>query len=144
MTAQRILLVEDQPEHTELVVDLLQIAGYEVVHCPTGEEALGVAKRVAPHLVLMDINLPGMDGLTATRRLKCHEETAHIPVLALTAYAMPAEQEKILAAGCVGVVTKPIDVRAFLATVGSVLAEPPRQLATVPTSWRCDDPQGNS
>ncbi len=124
MTAKRILLVEDQPDHAELVLELLHTAGHEVVHCPTGEEALGAAKRFAPHLILMDINLPGMDGLAATRLLRRHEETVHIPVLALTAYAMPAEKEKILAAGCVDVITKPINTGAFLARVASLLGEP--------------------
>ena len=120
MTAKRILLVEDQPDHAELAVDVLRMAGYEVVHCAQGEEVLGAARRFVPHLILMDINLPGMNGMEVTRLLHGHDETAQIPVLALTAYAMPAEKEKIMAAGCVGVVTKPMDVRKFLATVESL------------------------
>ncbi len=136
MTPKRILLVEDQPDHAELMMDLVQAAGYEVVHCSTGEDALGTAKRFAPHLVLMDINLSGMDGLAATRLLKRHDETAHIPVLALTAYAMPAEQEKILAAGCVGVVTKPIDARAFLARVADIMGGPSSERAAPPAALR--------
>lgn len=121
MTAKRILLVEDQPDHAELAVDVLRMAGYEVVHCAWGEEVLGAAQRFVPHLILMDINLPGMNGMDVTRLLHGHDETVHIPVLALTAYAMPAEQERFRAAGCAGVVTKPIDVRAFLESVRSLL-----------------------
>ncbi len=139
MKPKRILLVEDHPDHAELAGDLLRAAGYDVLHCPTGEESLGFAKRFVPHLVLMDINLPGMDGLAATRRLHRHEETAAVPVLALTAYAMPAEQEKILAAGCVGVITKPIDVRAFLTQVASLVGGPPREDAAHPWSPRSGD-----
>lgn len=114
---KRILLVEDNPYHAELVLELLQENDYEVLHCPTGEQALGHAKRFVPHLVIMDINLPGMDGMAVTRLLRRHEETAGTPVLALTAYALEAEKEQILAAGCVGVVTKPMNMQHFLATV---------------------------
>lgn len=118
---KRILLVEDHLDHAELAGTWLRGAGYEVVHCARGEEVLGLAKRFAPHLILMDINLPGMDGMAATRLLRKHPLTAHIPVLALTAYAMPSERRNILAAGCAGVITKPIDFRSFLATVASLL-----------------------
>ena len=86
---------------------------------------LGAARRFVPHLILMDINLPGMNGMDVTRLLHGHAETAQIPVLALTAYAMPAEQERIRAAGCAGVVTKPIDVRAFLESVRNLLGGSP-------------------
>ena len=130
MKGKRILVVEDHPDHAELVTTLLQGAGYEVLHCPTGEESLGYSKRFAPHLVVMDINLPGMDGLTATQRLRRHEETAAIPVLALTAYAMPVEQELIRAAGCVDVVTKPMNTPAFLARVASLVGRAPAPGAT--------------
>ena len=127
MNPKRILLVEDHLDHAELAGDVLRGAGYEVAHCARGDEVLGLAKRFAPHLVLMDINLPGMDGLAATRLLQRHDETAHIPVLALTAYARPAEHAKILAAGCVGVVSKPMDLRAFLAAVAKLMARPPNE-----------------
>lgn len=132
MTPRRILLVEDHPDHAELAGDLLRAAGYEVLHCPRGEEALGFAKRFAPHLVVMDINLPGMDGMAATRLLKCHEETAGTPVLALTAYAMLSEKDRILAAGCVDVVCKPMDLPVFLAAVARLVGPSPADSSPTP------------
>lgn len=120
MQPKRILLIEDNHYHAEVVIELLRGKGYEVADLPTGEQVLGVAKRLAPDLIIMDINLPGMDGMAVTRLLRRHVETAGIPVLALTAYALPEEKQKILAAGCVDVITKPMDIHAFLATVANL------------------------
>lgn len=128
MKSKRILLVEDYPDHAAAACALLRGVGYEVAHCARGEEALEVARRFAPDLVLMDINLPGMDGMAVTRLLRSQRDTAGIPVLAVTAYALPAERERILAAGCVDVVTKPFEVRAFLATIANYLTAPPASL----------------
>jgi two-component system cell cycle response regulator DivK len=122
---RRVLCVEDRPDHAELVGALLRGAGYKVEYCARGEEVLAQARRFAPDLVLMDINLPGLDGMAATRLLRGHPDTAHIPVLALTAYAMPGERQKILAAGCADIVTKPMDLPAFLATLDALLSQPP-------------------
>jgi CheY-like chemotaxis protein len=127
---KRILCVEDHPDHAELLRDLLRGGGYEVDHCGRGEEVLGRAQAFAPDLVVMDINLPGMDGMAATRLLRRHDETARIPVLALTAYALPTERQKILAAGCADIVSKPMNIPAFLATVASLLT---RSTGTEPT-----------
>ncbi|HYB73393.1 MAG TPA: response regulator [Candidatus Sulfotelmatobacter sp.] len=112
-----VLVVEDNEVNRELVEDLLAVAGYAVVACPTGEQAMAWLSTNLPDLILMDINLPGEDGLTLTRHIKARPETAGIPVVALTAYAMSGDQERILAAGCDGYISKPIDVPRFAAQV---------------------------
>jgi CheY-like chemotaxis protein len=119
-----VLVVEDNDVNRELVEDLLGVAGYAVVGCPTGEEAMAWLATNRPDLILMDINLPGEDGLTLTRQIKARPETADIPVVALTAYAMSGDQDRILAAGCDGYISKPIDVPQFPAHVARYLSAP--------------------
>jgi two-component system cell cycle response regulator DivK len=120
MAGERILLVEDNPQNRRLAQFLLTSQGYVVYEATTGEEAL--ARTYRPALILMDLQLPGMDGYAVTPRLKADTATAAIPVVALTAYAMPGDRDKALAAGCDGYITKPIDTRGFPAAVQRYLA----------------------
>ncbi len=113
MAKHTVLVVEDNDTNRELVEDLLQVAGYDVVGCPSGEEAMAWLGSNRPDLVLMDINLPGQDGLVFARLIKARPETSTVPVVALTAYAMKGDQDRILAAGCDGYISKPIEVQQF-------------------------------
>lgn len=125
MAGETILLVEDHPTNLQLAVFLLKAAGFSVVSAETAAEAIELAKRELPALVLMDVELPGMDGLTATRRLKADRRTAAIPVVALTANAMRGDQEKCLEAGCAGYISKPVNAKTFAATVRQYLTGTP-------------------
>jgi two-component system cell cycle response regulator DivK len=111
MTA-RILVIEDNPKNLKLVRDVLEYAGYEVVEARTGEEGIEVALRCAPDLVLMDLQLPGIDGNETLRQLRTRDPR-RVPVVAVTAFAMHADRERVLADGFDGYLEKPISVRAF-------------------------------
>ena len=113
MDWKEYLLVEDNPVNRRLAVFLLRAHGYEVREATTALEALEMLEKERPDLIVMDIQLPGMDGLEATRKLKEQPATADIPVIAVTSYAMKGDREKALAAGCAGYVTKPIDKNIF-------------------------------
>jgi two-component system, cell cycle response regulator DivK len=117
MAGIKVLLVEDNEANRELATALLEAVGQIVIQAGTGEEAIRLATAEAPELVLMDISLPGMDGLTATKILKQNSKTERIPVVALTAHAMKGDEAKALAAGCAGYITKPIDTRTFSKSV---------------------------
>jgi CheY-like chemotaxis protein len=110
---ERILIVDDNPTNLKLVAVLLSAEGYEVRTAADAEEALAELARERPRLILMDLQLPGMDGLTLTRRLKADPATQDIPILALTAYAMKGDEQKARDAGCDAYITKPIDTRAL-------------------------------
>ncbi len=120
-TGKTVLIVEDNAVNLELVTDLLAVAGYRVVTATTAPAGIRLAQTVRPDLVLMDVSLPGMDGLQATRRLKEDPATAAIPVVAVTAQAMAGDKERALAAGCVGHITKPIDTRQFAGQVAEYM-----------------------
>jgi two-component system cell cycle response regulator DivK len=124
MTGQIILLIEDNPLNLELAHDVLQAAGYTVLEARTAEEGLKLAGATTPDLILLDIRLPGMNGLDAARRLKGDLSTRNIPVVALTAQAMRGDEEVALAAGFNGYITKPINTRTLAAEVRRWL-EPP-------------------
>jgi len=127
MNGKTILVVEDNAQNRELVSDLLSLSGARVLLAEDAETALDLIAREIVDLVLMDVSLPRMDGLEAARVLKGRPETARLPVIALTAHAMKGDRERILAAGCDGYLTKPIDTRAFTASVARFLpAEAPR------------------
>jgi len=113
MPSNSVLIVDDTPVNLKLVRVLLSRQGFEVRTASTAEEALEMAQTFRPRLVLADIQLPGMDGLEMTRRLKAAPETRDTVVLALTAFAMKGDEEKAFAAGCDGYITKPIDTRTF-------------------------------
>ena len=105
----------------ELVTDLLETKGFIVRHARTAEEGLRLAREISLDLILMDLSLPGMDGLAATRALKSNLATRHLPVVALTAHAMKGDQETALCAGCDGYLVKPIDTRTFVATISDLI-----------------------
>lgn len=113
MTGKKILVVDDNPMNMELVSDLLEVNGYQVLQAGDASAAIDLAGNEIPDLILMDIQLPGMDGIQATRILKDDPATRKIPVVALTAHAMKGDEKNILEAGCVGYITKPIDTRKF-------------------------------
>jgi two-component system, cell cycle response regulator DivK len=117
----RILIVEDNTANMTLAVYLLESVGHEVLSATDAEAGLSLARSEHPDLVLMDIQLPGMDGLEATAQLKREEGTRAIPVIALTALAMKGDEERILAAGCDGYIAKPMKYKEFLATVAEQL-----------------------
>ena len=119
MTAKgRILIVEDNERNMKLFRDVLGATGYETLEATSGEAAVAVAAERAPDLVLMDIQLPGIDGGEALRRLRADERTAAVPVLALTAQAMHGDRERFLRAGFDGYLSKPVDVAELVRTVG--------------------------
>lgn len=118
MAGEKILVIEDTLMNMELVTDLLEVAGYKVLQAETAEMGIVKAKAEAPDLILMDIGLPDMDGLTATGILKQDQLTKDIPVIALTSHAMKDDRERIMAAGCDDYITKPIDTREFPKMVG--------------------------
>ena len=114
MANKRILVVEDDALNMKLFRILLRKAGHEMHEAADAEAALRVAREQRPDLILMDVHLPGMDGLTATQILKRDETLRDIPVVAVTSYAMSGDEAKALAAGCQGYVTKPIDTEVFV------------------------------
>jgi two-component system cell cycle response regulator DivK len=117
-----ILIVEDNPDNMTLVVFLLHSVGHTVLSAVDAEAGLTLARTEHPDLILMDIQLPRMDGLEATALLKRDDATRGIPVIALTALAMKGDEERLRAAGCDGYIAKPMGVQDFLATVAAQLA----------------------
>lgn len=116
--AQTVLVVEDNALNMELATDILEAAGYGVLQAENAENAIALAKSQKPALILMDVGLPGIDGLTATAILKGDPGTSHIPLIALTAHAMKGDKERALAGGCDEYLTKPIDARTLLDAIG--------------------------
>ncbi len=123
MPRKRILVVEDNPMNMELVCEVLEARGYEVRQATSAAEALERLKRVKPDLILMDIQLPGLDGLALTKRLKQEPATRDILVVALTAHAMKGDRDRILEAGCCGYLPKPIDIKQLTSQVARLLRE---------------------
>ena len=119
MAGERVLVVEDNEKNMKLFRDVLNATGYSPLEASSAEEALALAGAHAPALVLMDIQLPGIGGPEALRRLRSDERTAGIPVLALTAQAMAGDRERFLAAGFDGYLSKPVDVTELVSTVRS-------------------------
>lgn len=121
MAGKRILLVEDNPMNRRVSEFLLKAQGYIVDEARDGQEALEKVKSRLPDLILMDLQLPGLDGFAATRIIKQDDETKKIPIVALTAYAMSGDAERALEAGCDGYITKPIDPDEFHKVIASYL-----------------------
>jgi|ERR1043166_1120388 CheY-like chemotaxis protein len=117
-----VLVIEDNPLNMELVVDLLEANGCRVLQAASAEEGLNLARENSPDLVLMDLSLPGMDGLAATRVLKSDPDTRKLTIIALTAHAMRGDQNNALAAGCDGYLSKPIDVKSFASRIDWFIA----------------------
>jgi CheY-like chemotaxis protein len=124
-----ILIVDDNPINLKLASDVLEVHGFSVAGARSAEDALTVMEENAPQLVLMDIGLPGMDGLTLTRRLRSDPRYAGLKIVALTAFAMKGDDIKALQAGCDGYISKPINTRTFAAQVEAYF---PPALADVP------------
>ena len=118
----KVLIVEDNPANMTLAAFLLQSAGHDVLRATDAEAGLTLARDEQPDLILMDIQLPGMDGLEATALLKRAEATCAIPVIALTALAMKGDEERIRSAGCDGYIAKPMHYKEFLDTIAAQLA----------------------
>jgi two-component system cell cycle response regulator DivK len=121
----KILIVENNPANMKLAVFLLESAGHMVLSAVDAEAGLTLARDQQPDLILMDIQLPGMDGLEATTLLKQADATRRIPVIALTALAMKGDEERIRAAGCDAYIAKPLAYRDFIAVVSAQLTPPP-------------------
>lgn len=119
--AVRVMVVDDNPLNVELVEFMLLAGGFEVFVARDAEQALALLPRADPVMILMDIQLPGMDGLSLTRQLKADPATRHIVIVAFTAHAMKGDERLMRAAGCDGYVAKPIDVSTFVATLQGLL-----------------------
>ena len=118
-----ILVVEENDDNRQLVHKVLGSRGYNIVGVVDGQEALRKLANLNPDLILMDINLPGMDGYEVTRRIRQQEKFADLPIVALTAHAMAGDEEKSLAAGCDAYITKPINARTFPDSIAAILKE---------------------
>lgn len=121
--SEKILIVEDNEINMKLIKAILKTKGYILVEAKDGEEALQAVVREKPDLILMDIQIPKIDGLEATRRIRGMEEIGNTLIIALTAHAMEGDREKILDAGCDGYIAKPIDTRTFPLEVEAILAK---------------------
>lgn len=130
MPGERLLIVDDNPQNLKLARVLLTIAGYDVRAAVDAEDALQMLQAFKPRLILMDIQLPGMDGLELTRRLKADPDTRHIIVIAHTAYAMKSDRDAALAAGCDGYVPKPVDTDTLPELIAGYLRDAPQDAAS--------------
>jgi two-component system cell cycle response regulator DivK len=120
---KRILVVEDQEDNRRIIRDLLTSAGYELIEATDGEEGVRLAASERPDLILMDIQLPVLDGHEATRQIKQNPELRHIPIIVVTSYALSGDDQKAMAAGSDGYVAKPFSPRQLLATIRKFLPE---------------------
>ena len=120
---KRILVIEDTEDNRQIVRDLLESAGYELIEALDGLEGVAAAEREHPDLILMDIQLPGIDGYEATRRIRAVPALATVPIIAVTSYALSGDEAKTRAAGCDGYVAKPFSPRQLLAKVREFLPE---------------------
>ena len=117
-----ILVVEDQEDNRRIMRDLLTSVGYEVIEAVTGEEGVAAAESHRPDLILMDIQLPGLDGYEATRQIKAHPDLEHIPIIVVTSYALSGDDVKAFEAGCNAYVSKPFSPRELLAKIREYLS----------------------
>ena len=124
MAGELILIIEDNEKNRKLARDVLQVKGYQTIESETAEEGLELAVEKSPALILMDIQLPGIDGITALKQLRLNPKTKSIPVIAITASAMTHNRQTMLAEGFDGYQTKPISLKDFLAEVQRVLEKP--------------------
>jgi two-component system, cell cycle response regulator DivK len=122
MPGELILVVEDNEKNRKLVRDVLTFKGYEIIEAETGEDGVRLARERLPKLVLMDIQLPGINGIEALHQIRADKETCDIPILAVTASVMDRDRKKIMAAGFDGYQAKPLNVKEFVAAVEAILA----------------------
>jgi len=118
---KKILIVEDNEQNMRLLVDLLNVNGYETLQSVDGLDALALAEEESPDLILMDIQLPEISGTEVTKLFRSDEKLKHIPIIAVTAFAVPGEAERILDSGCDTYVSKPINAKTFLETVSNYI-----------------------
>src|SRR5271163_1541088 len=137
---KRILIVEDNTTDARLLKDILEASGYETLQTGDGLEAISLASAYPPNLILMDLQLPEISGLEVTRRLKDDDRSRHIPIIAVTAFAMGWHEREALDSGCDAYISKPISILGFLSTVESFL--PPAASPTSETPLRNDLPRG--
>jgi two-component system, cell cycle response regulator DivK len=123
VASELILIIEDNEKNRKLCRDVLQVKGYKTIESETAEEGLKLALNQSPNLILMDIQLPGMDGITAMKQLKADPDTQSIPIIAITASAMTHNRQTMMAEGFDGYQTKPISLKDFLAEVQRVLGQ---------------------
>ncbi len=121
--SKRILVVEDQPDNRKIIRDVFAPTGYEIIEAENGGEALAAIAKARPDLILMDIQLPIMDGYTATRRIKADPALRSIPIIAVTSYALSGEEKKAREAGCDDYIPKPYSPRELLAKVRQYLSD---------------------
>jgi len=120
--AQTILLIEDNEQNRYLATYLLEHAGFKIVSADSGSQALALVEELTPDTILLDIQLPGMDGYQVARELRARESLKRIPIIAVTSYAMVGDEEKALQAGCTGYLEKPIDPDTFVSRITALIA----------------------
>jgi two-component system cell cycle response regulator DivK len=120
---KRILVIEDQEDNRRILRDLLTSVGYEIIEATTGEEGVAMAETGDPDLILMDIQLPGIDGYEATRRIRAYPNLRQVPIIAVTSYALSGDDVKAKEAGCTDYVPKPFSPRALLAKIRQYLPQ---------------------
>ena len=121
MQNKMVLVVEDNPLNMKLIRSLLQLCDFDMLEAPDAESGIELAKKIKPDLILMDIQLPGMDGLSATQLIKNDPSLNKVPIVAITSYAMHGDEQKAKSAGCSGYIAKPIDTRSFLDTINEYM-----------------------
>ena len=121
----RVLVIEDNEQNMYLITFILRKMGHDVLQAVTGELGVEAAERERPDLVLMDIQLPGIDGYEATRRIRASARAGDVPIVAITSFAMTGDRERLLAAGCNGYIEKPIDPDTIMAQLAAFLGERP-------------------
>jgi len=119
---KKVLVIEDNRDNLRLVKYALERAGYTVLSAERGEEGITIAERELPFFILMDINLPGIDGIETTKRIRASENDGEIPIIAITSYAMIGDRPRILAAGCNGYIEKPIDPLTIVEQIHQIIA----------------------
>ncbi len=118
---KKVLVIEDNKDNLKLISYALKRSRYEVISAETGEEGIMMAKEEEPFFIIMDINLPGIDGIETTRRIRSSDIDSHIPIIAMTSYAMAGDKERILQAGCNGYIEKPIDPLSVIDRIHKIL-----------------------
>lgn len=119
----KVLVIEDNADNLKIITYALQRAGYAVISAGRGETGIELTLRESPGFIIMDINLPGIDGIETTRRIRALETGVHVPIIAITSYALPGDRERFLAAGCNGYVEKPIDPMTLVAELHRIIQQ---------------------
>ena len=122
---KRILMVEDTEDNRQIIRDLMESVGYDLIEAGDGAEGVAMATEHKPDLILMDIQLPVLDGYEASRRIKAQPDLKHIPIIAVTSYALSGDEDKTRAAGCDGYVAKPFSPRELLTKINEFLRDGP-------------------